>query len=252
MIALGIPVALLVMGWHSKRRGHHILSRHLPEAFLASAFAAFVGGKLGFILFYPNDFQQLLSSGGAKAALTQGFVYYGALIMQLPAAWIFFRWMRVPFSAGLDSFVVGIPVMHAFGRMGCFLAGCCYGCETDSAIGVTFHEGIGLNGVRIHPVQLYEAIGNVIILVLILFLSRKRPAAGTLTLAYFAFYALLRFITEGFRGDGNPTYTGENVSHQAGAPPRELTLAQWIALASFVVLISIVAVSWRRRPKKET
>jgi phosphatidylglycerol:prolipoprotein diacylglycerol transferase len=250
MIALAIPLALLVMGWHAKKRGHGVLAARLPEAFLLSAFAAYLGGKLAFILGYPEEFQKLLADAGWAGVLKQGFVYYGALLLQIPAAVIFFRWLRVPFLAGLDSFVVGIPIMHAMGRVGCFLAGCCYGCRTDSPLQVTFQEGIGLNGVPLHPIQLYEALGNLLILGFLLFLSKRRPAPGTLTLAYFLGYALLRFFTEGLRGDGNPTYTGASQSHVLGNPPPGVTLSQWIALATAVVLVPILLLRLKGTPRK--
>lgn len=240
MIALGVPVAMLVVAWHARRRGHGAIARHLPEAFFLSAGAAYLGGKLGFILGYPDDFRSLLAGGGWAAVATQGFVFYGALILQVPAAVVYFRWLKVPFAAGLDSMIPGIPVMHAFGRAGCFLAGCCYGCRHDGPLAVTFREGIGLNGVPLHPVQLYEVAGNLAILAAILLSSRRSPAPGTLSLVYFGLYAVLRFITERFRGDGNPTFTGQLSGHVPGDPPPGVTLAQGIGIAVVLVLLPVV------------
>jgi phosphatidylglycerol:prolipoprotein diacylglycerol transferase len=104
-----------------------------------------------------------------------GFVWYGGAAGGALAAFIYCRVYSVDFLAALDAGAPGIALGHAIGRIGCFVAGCCYG-----------RDG--------HPVQLYEAGGLVALGLLTLF--TKRPF-----LTYLIGYALLRLATEHFRGD---------------------------------------------------
>jgi phosphatidylglycerol:prolipoprotein diacylglycerol transferase len=93
--------------------------------------------------------------------------------------------------------------------VGCFLAGCCYGRPTHSALGVVFPDPetpaghLCRIGGPIHPVQLYEAAGLLGIAALLVALAPRlaRRPAGTLFLVYLVAYALLRLVTEHFRGD---------------------------------------------------
>ena len=88
-----------------------------------------------------------------------------------------------------------ITIAHAFGRIGCFLAGCCYGKETTSAIGINF-PGLGK---RI-PTQLIEAIFLFILTGILVFIIFKTSFKWTLHL-YLASYSIFRFVIEFFRGD---------------------------------------------------
>jgi phosphatidylglycerol:prolipoprotein diacylglycerol transferase len=94
------------------------------------------------------------------------------------------------------------------GRLGCLMAGCCYGKETHVAWAVTFTDpaanlnvGTPLN-VPLHPTQLYESGAGLVILIALLLLEKRPGHFAGRTFWSFAFlYAVLRFIIEFFRGD---------------------------------------------------
>jgi phosphatidylglycerol:prolipoprotein diacylglycerol transferase len=104
----------------------------------------------------------------------------------------------------MDVFSPGLAMGHAMGRIGCFLNGCCFGKVTSSWLGVHYPEGsvpaIKFFGAAVHPVQLYEATGNILLSIFLLILLR-RTKRGITVAAYITLYGILRFSDEFFRGD---------------------------------------------------
>jgi phosphatidylglycerol:prolipoprotein diacylglycerol transferase len=114
------------------------------------------------------------------------------------------------FYGGLitDVFAPGIALGHIVGRLGCLLAGCCFGRQTDVPWAVTFTSEFAARqsgtplGVPLHPTQLYEAGAELLILILLLAMERRgRPFAGRTFWSYMLLYAVSRFIIEFYRGD---------------------------------------------------
>lgn len=89
-----------------------------------------------------------------------------------------------------------ITVAHAFGRIGCFLAGCCYGKETDSFLGIVFP---GLTN-PVYPTQLFEALFLFILTTLLFIIAIKKRWIHNLSL-YLLCYGIFRFLIEFLRGD---------------------------------------------------
>jgi phosphatidylglycerol:prolipoprotein diacylglycerol transferase len=135
-----------------------------------------------------------------------GAVYYGGLITGMIGGWLYLRHAekgdRAPY---VDMCAIALPLFHGFGRIGCFLAGCCYGVE--SSCGITYHHSIieSANGVSRFPVQLVESALNFLLFLLLWMLFRKGRARGRLLWLYLLIYPIYRFILEFFRGD---TYRG--------------------------------------------
>ena len=141
-------------------------------------------------------------------------MFYGGFIL---AAAVFAGWCIVkkdrPLELG-DLLCVAIPLGHAFGRIGCFFYGCCYGRLSDCAIAVAFPRGspawyeqmnAGLiastaqKSLPVLPTQLFEAAAN-LLLFAVLFAFFRRFKRGT-TALYLIGYALIRFGIEVLRGD---------------------------------------------------
>ena len=158
--------------------------------FLSVFCSAWVGAKILFLA--PLDQDLIIRAvNSSNFWLGGGFVFYGGLIFGLCSTFIFSKLTKQPIS----KFSFSIPVLafaHAFGRIGCFLAGCCYGSKTDFLISLSMH------GHTRHPVQLYEAIGLFILaLILIKLYLKNKPILGL----YFVSYSVLRFSLEFLRGD---------------------------------------------------
>ncbi len=151
---------------------------------------------------YPSFFNRIAY---ILTFLFGGYVYYGGLIGAVVFLYIYCRQYKVDFVAFIDVFAVMIPFVHGVGRIGCFLAGCCYGIEYHGPFAVQFpyQEGVPeLSEVPRFPVQLFEAGLNFIFFGVLLFLFMKVGLrAGKVLGVYLIYYSIVRFILEYFRGD---------------------------------------------------
>jgi phosphatidylglycerol---prolipoprotein diacylglyceryl transferase len=137
---------------------------------LSAGLLAFGGGVVGatalYVLIHLPSFL-----ADPRLLGRPGHVFYGGLVSGGLAALLYCRAYRVSLGAVADAGAPGLAFGHAIGRVGCLLGGCCYGRPVDAG----FPLGIELAGARRHPVQLYEAIGLVLLGVM---LSVGRPAGA--------------------------------------------------------------------------
>jgi phosphatidylglycerol:prolipoprotein diacylglycerol transferase len=129
-----------------------------------------------------------------------GNVFYGGLLGGMLSAVIILK-KRPQYRYLLDYVAPAIPLFHFFGRIGCFLAGCCFGIE--SSHGFTFHNSIveEANGISRFPVQLLEAFYNLLLFFILDFLRRKNIFKQNVIYLYLLFYSVARFFIEFLRGD---------------------------------------------------
>ena len=178
-----------------------------------------------------------------------GLTYYGGLI----AASIFGVWFLnregVPVYRGMDIAAISISLGLVFGRLGCFLGGCCFGVDTEHRFGVSFPafsaasesqwragllDAPYLPSLPVHPTQLYEAFGCLAITGFLLFWLRPRKRFdGQLMLAFIALYAILRFVLEYWRADDR----GELLS---------LSTSQLLAIPALLLVASFYP-RWKKR-----
>ena len=137
-----------------------------------------------------------------------GGVFYGGLIAAVAVAFWYLRRHDLPLWTTTDVFAPGIALGHAVGRLGCLMAGCCFGRETSVPWAITFHDpaaaaNVGTPlGVPLHPTQLYDAGAEALILVVLLALERRgRPFAGRTFWTYMLLYGASPFVIEFYRGD---------------------------------------------------
>ena len=227
MIALGV---LLGYYW-VKRRGTQcgIQEDFALDLALRLVLIGFLGGK---ILYVFTNWQNFLHEP-LQYLGSSGFVVYGGILAGLAAAWSYCRRREVAFSAALDVFLPPVALAQAFGRVGCFLTGCCYGRPTQSRIGVVFPEGCSAPaGVPLIPTQLFSAAGDLLIVCLLLVYERRKAAYRTLAPTYFFLYGTGRFCIEFLRDDPRGS---------VGA----LSTSQFISV--FVVILSAVLYWWEGR-----
>ena len=117
----------------------------------------------------------------------------------------------------LDIMAITTCLVHVFGRLGCFMAGCCHGSPTDSFLAVTFYDPVCFadpKGVALHPTQLYEAGFILMVMGVLLYLRDRKSFDGQLFLLYLMLYAVGRFAIEFFRGDSGRGFVfGNTLSH---------------------------------------
>lgn len=201
MIMVGAVVGYLYMS-NAASKELSIPSDKIQNLAILIIVAAFVGGKLLFYLEKPGYY--FSSWDNMARNFRTGFVFYGSLLFALPTIVWYFRKEKFPLWPMLDRIAITGAIIHFFGRMGCFFAGCCYGLETDSPLGITFtdpgSQAKPLN-TSLHPTQLYEATMILTILIVLVMLKRHKRLENRLIFVYVTLYAVGRSIIEIFRGD---------------------------------------------------
>lgn len=172
-------------------------------ATLFGAIGAALCGKLAYVLVSLPGAKDLSMETLAEF-FQHGYVYYGGLAGAVLGVWIYCRAFRLAFLPHLDGTVVALPLIHAFGRVGCFFAGCCYGVRYDGPLAVIFRNSpVAPNGVGLFPVQLLEAALNLGLFACFCAVFRSRDRAGRVSCTglYLCAYAVIRFFVEFLRGD---------------------------------------------------
>lgn len=229
MIVAGIGVGCAVM-----RRFTPIFGIKKDDALFAALFAVFgaaIGGKLAYLLVSLPAAGELNWETVARF-LKAGYVYYGGLAGAVLGVWIYCKCFKLPFYAHLNGTIVALPLIHAFGRVGCFFAGCCYGIAYDGPLSVTFHASASApNGVAIFPVQLLEALLNLCLFVALCLVFHSRERAKRISCAgvYLCAYACIRFCVEFLRADAvRGVWGGLSTSQWCSIPV--LAIGIWLIL----------------------
>jgi phosphatidylglycerol:prolipoprotein diacylglycerol transferase len=132
-----------------------------------------------------------------------GLVFYGGLLLTVGVTLAYMKWHRLPLWKWADLFSPPIALGLFFGRIGCFLAGCCYGKETSLPWGVIFKDPNSLArlSVSLHPTQLYEAAGCLVLFFFLRWKEEKKAFDGQIFWLFLLLYAVLRFLIETVRDD---------------------------------------------------
>jgi phosphatidylglycerol---prolipoprotein diacylglyceryl transferase len=210
MTALGFLLAIVWMVHLAKEEG--LSAAKMEGLGLVIVLGAGVGSKLLTALDYPGFY-----SGGWKhfvfdQMLGKGGVFYGGFLMAIACSVVYFRLVKLPAWQVYDCAVPALALAQGLGRIGCFLAGCCWGTPTTSRLGVTFTSQVAHNltgvplGVKLHPTQLYEAAAVLLVIPFLLWLRRTKTFQGEVFLAYMMYYAVARFFLEFVRDDPRGRY----------------------------------------------
>lgn len=216
-IAVGVLTALFLMKRRSAKEG--FLG---PDILFDMTSTVLLWGFAGARLFYVVQNLPYYWNEPLKifAVWEGGLVFYGGAITAVTGFWLLTRRKKLPFWRSLDFLIPYGVLTHAFGRIGCFLNGCCYGKGCDLPWAVKFP---GLAS-PVHPTQLYEAFYD---LLLFFFLSHRRKQVhfdGQISLLYFVLYGMGRYLIEFLR---EPSWTGWG-----------LTANQWLSGA--IILFAFV------------
>ena len=213
LVATGVFLALLLVRRMANREG--LDGEHIFDLGISIVIAGLIGAK-ALLVFTEPTFMDSWSS--AWSLLRSGGVFYGGLIGGVLAAVFYLRKYKLPFWKTADLLAVGLPLAHAFGRLGCFAAGCCWGGACDLPWAVTFsnpdaHAITGVPmGVPLHPTQLYEALFLFALFAFVRWLYPRRRFPGMVLCAYAALYAAFRFFAEFLRGDPRGSIDGLSTS----------------------------------------
>lgn len=199
-VALGVLVALFFLARRGAREGFN--ANDVTDCAIYSVFSGVVGGRIIYVLKNWNEF---VSNPIAIFELWKGgLVFYGGVGGALIFFILFCRAKKISFFRLADLFVPYLALAHVFGRIGCFLNGCCYGKPTVLPWGVSFPGQI----VVLHPVQIYEAFFLFVLFLTLSGLYSRRRFDGEIFLLYFVIYPAGRFAFEFLRGDQYSCFLG--------------------------------------------
>ncbi|MFT5640082.1 MAG: phosphatidylglycerol:prolipoprotein diacylglycerol transferase [Cyclobacteriaceae bacterium] len=203
--------------------------------------AAFIGGKLFFYFEDPGYY--FSNPANMFKKFRTGFVFYGSLLFVIPTTVWFFRKEKWPLWPMMDRLAITGAIIHVFGRMGCFFAGCCYGLPTDGLFGITFNNPLSQAKplhTALHPTQLYSVTMISIVLIILVMLKRYKRLEGRLIFIYISFYAFGRGVIEIFRGDLRRGFIIEDV----------LSHSQFISLLIILATVLVYFLVYKRQESK--
>lgn len=167
-----------------------------------------------------------------------GLVFYGGPLLNIP----FFLWYTknhgLPRWKVLDLGATAVPLAHAFGRLGCLSAGCCYGKPTGGEWGIKLYADLvepHLQGIYLHPTQVYESAALFVLFFVLRGMRFKKRFDGQVFFTYLIAYSIIRSVIEAFRGDAIRGFVVEDV----------LSTSQFISLI-VVIVASILYVKRKR------
>lgn len=200
-----LAVAFTIAYFESLRRAAKLGEdpKHIENLFLIIILCSLVGARMFHVLFEEPAYY-LRNPGKILAVWEGGYTLYGALLCAMLGVFLYCRKKKIHFRQFVDIAAGGTAIGIGFGRIGCFLAGCCWGkiCHLPWAVTYTHPETFaGPKGIPVHPSQLYEAFGAFLIYAYMLWRFPRRKFEGEITCHGMILYGILRFLIEYSRGD---------------------------------------------------
>ena len=222
-VALGVLVSIGLMRKYFLSFGFTDFDFVLDLVFVTLG-AGFLGGRIYYIFQNISYYKEVPLK--ILAIWEGGLIFYGGVIGALTGLYFFTRRKKFSFLKALDWLLPFVALTHAFGRIGCFLNGCCSGKFCDYSWCMQFTPFTG----TVHPTQLYEAFYLICLSAFLSWKQLQKPREGVISAYYFVIYGIGRFVLEFFREE-NPGLFG-------------LTHNQWIAL---VFVLGILGFPWYKK-----
>lgn len=204
-----IAIAVLVGLWTLRRRA--VVADLDPVRVVDLAvwvvIWALVGAKL--LLVIVEWRRYLASPADLFGLIRAGGVFLGGFVGGLTAGAILMRRYALPVLPTIDAIVPSLALGHAIGRIGCLLAGCCWGAQCDLPWAVTYTDpaaaaNVGTPlGVPVHPFPVYSSLFNLALWGMLELMFRRPHPPGRIFAIYLGVYGLGRFLLEYTRGDAS-------------------------------------------------
>lgn len=238
---VGALLAILFIWFRSPKLG--IKRDDAVYVMVMGGIGAIIGAKLLYILTVLPEFIRDLPLIGtnfgefARLYLLGGMVFYGGLLGGIFAAWLTARSYKIDLRRFYPAVIPALALFCGIGRIGCLMAGCCYGVETTSPLGIIFtHSELAPNGVALVPTQIIEAVFDFLLFGFMIWYTKDEKRNSSALKLYLIVYSVFRFVLEFFRGDSvRGLWFG-------------LSTSQWVSLA---VVIGVVII-WIVQIKKGT
>jgi phosphatidylglycerol:prolipoprotein diacylglycerol transferase len=227
MLFVGFLASAWLAVWRAKQQGWD--AAVIWDVSMLLLAAGIVGARLFFVVQYHDQFD---SPAGVFNISKGGLVYYGGVLGAVAAFIVYTRWKKLPALALCDILAPSVALGLAFGRIGCFLNGCCYGDPSSLPWAVQFPQGSvpyeallsrgliesgALHTPALHPTQLYSAINGLVLCILLSAFYPWRRRDGQVIALLLTVYPVTRFLIEILRADelpvaGTPFTISQNMS----------------------------------------
>ncbi len=200
-IVVGVAAATVLAALRIRKSNIRISFENGVDLFFYTLLSAFLGSRILYVLINFDFFRQHPLQ--IFKIWEGGLVFYGGLIPAAVVAFWVMKRHRLPVWKLADLISPLIALGLSFGRIGCFLAGCCYGKETSLPWAVVFKnpDSLARLNVPLHPTQLYDAANGLILFFLLSWMEKRKTFDGQIFWLLLALYSIMRFIIEIFRGD---------------------------------------------------
>jgi phosphatidylglycerol:prolipoprotein diacylglycerol transferase len=241
-----IVIAIVLSCILAKKRGLPVLRFYFITVLICTI--SLVGARIYHVLTHLQSepdfsFASILSSSDTAS--------FGAFIFGIAGGILLLKFMKIDILTALDVYTPALAVSHFIGRLGCFMAGCCFGIPSNLPWAVRFpphspahsaHLAQGfISGnhelsLPVHPLQLYESLFGLVLFVIVIYLFNKPLRKGALFFAYIICYALFRFFMEFLRGDDRPVVSS-------------FSLPQVLSVIFIISSISFLSISFIKHKK---
>jgi phosphatidylglycerol:prolipoprotein diacylglycerol transferase len=238
-VALGFAVALFVTVKIGKTRGFD--SAQIMDMGFIIILCAIIGSRLGYVLLNPSYY--LNHPLDIIKTWQGGLVFSGGLVLVVLVMSWYLKHHNLPYWKTADLWAPGMAIGQAIGRIGCFMAGCCYGRPTDVKWCVVFThpQSFAPLNVCIHPTQLYSSLAGFIIFAVLMLLTAKKKYDGQIFIWLIILHSLARLFIERFRGDDRGL-----------VPGTEMSVTQLITLLLLIAAVVTLFVIKSKREKDST
>jgi len=222
-----------------RARRENIPGEKIADVVLWLMAGSIIGARFAYVATYWKD--EFAGQPLSEIFMIQhgGLVYYGGLIGAGLAGSIYLCWKKMPFWKTADALAPSIALGNVFGRIGCLLNGCCYGRACSLPWAIRFPTDHVTHGAPVHPTEIYDALDNFILYLLLAWLFRHKKFDGQVFATYLIGYAVTRSIMECFRGD----YPTGHIHF--GLMPGEL-----VSIPIFIAGLALAVTLSRREPKR--
>lgn len=233
MIAIGILAAIYTAEKRAPKSG--LDEEHIMNIAIWGVIAGVIGSK---VLYWIVEFPSIIEDPSILLDIGHGFVVYGAIIGGIFGGWLYCHVKKLNFLRYFDLVMPSVALAQGFGRIGCLPAGCCYGRETSSAFHIIFTESqIAPNGVPLIPTQIISSVADFAHFALLLWLTKRVKGDGQVAGCYLIFYSVGRTLIEMLRNDPRGGVGG-------------LSTSQFISLFIFLAGVVMVIVCGKRGKKE--
>ena len=244
MLAIAFGCGLWLSSKRGPRRG--ISGDDITSIATASLLLGLAGGRVAYVATHWREFEGRLldiispiqSDGTIGIA---GLVLLGGVVAGFAGAYWMARKRGAAFLNVTDIMIPSLALGIGFGRIGCFLNGCCFGLPSTLPWSVVFPESCSAGSVfphqHIHPTQLYETMAMVVLFVFLLWRDRVPLAQGALTGWFLVLYGVWRYFVEGLRWYEEGMVYGALGEHR-------VTFSRIISAAMIIIGLYLI----RRRP----